>query len=109
MLEEAIHGNGYYYDPTWAHFNSPNFRYGSGGASMQAGHLSIFNHPALGFVNHYAMSGLEEDKAEIFAALMVPEERQQLANWIKQGDYVLKQKRDYMRAFIQSLDPNMRI
>src|SRR5690606_1012800 len=64
LLEEEWNGDPYFKDPAWAALNTPEHRYGAGGAANRDRRLSLFNHPAPGFVSRYAMTGLEEDKAE---------------------------------------------
>lgn len=62
-------------DPAWGALDPPYFTYGDGGRSVQwdqwGGELSS---GSPGFVTRYARSGLEEDKAETFAHLMVDRE-----------------------------------
>ncbi|WP_439626356.1 hypothetical protein [Gemmata sp.] len=61
-----------YEDERWTRLNPPGFKYGPGGAKVQ-------NDPTVtttgkddpGFMNRYAASGVEEDKAEVFAHMMV--------------------------------------
>ena len=60
---------------------------------------SVFSHPQVGFLNLYSQSGLEEDKAEIFASLFVKQEHNKLKQW-SQTDKVLKNKMDYMMKFL---------
>ena len=64
-------------DPTWAGLNPPTFRYGQGGgaASSRRFFLSYSGHVpgsllARGFVDRYAMVAMEEDRAEVWAALL---------------------------------------
>ncbi len=59
-----------YSDNRWLKLNSPGFQYGSGGERMQDDQWSgvLWNRP--GFLNKYSTSGVEEDKAEIFAYMM---------------------------------------
>ncbi len=91
MLEEEWNGSAYFKDPAWARLNEEEFRYGSGGVNARNGNVSTLNHPRKGFINGYAMSGLEEDKAEVWAAMLVPAEWKLVASWC-QKDERLKQK-----------------
>ena len=59
-----------YSDATWAGINPPKFRYGDGGAKMQGNPLSGLPTDIPGFLTTYATSGVEEDKAEIFAYMI---------------------------------------
>jgi hypothetical protein len=69
MLEQQFYGSAYYRDPLWQQLNPIGFQYGNGGATVRDPKVAKFSHPAPGFINHYAMSGLEEDKAELWAVL----------------------------------------
>ena len=59
-----------YSDNRWARLNPQKFRYGEGGAKMQNDPLSGLPRDIPGFLTKYATSGVEEDKAEIFAYMM---------------------------------------
>lgn len=65
----------------WLTCNLNNVRYGSGGAAMYAdADYAHAEHPEEGFVNGYATSAIEEDRAEVYALFMTnPEKLQQLA------------------------------
>lgn len=106
LLEEEVYGNVYFKDPEWNALNPDDFRYGDGGANARTGPQYDLTHPAPGFINLYSTSGLEEDKAEIFAALMVPEERKLLSSW-SQKDPVLKAKIQKMKNFLKAKVPAM--
>ncbi len=55
-------------DATWTGCNNSSFRYGNGGASMYADpEFAHKSHPTYGFIDGYATSAIEEDKAEMFA------------------------------------------
>ena len=104
MVEEQINGDPYFKDPVWAAFNPEGFKYGEGGASVQGVHgVGWYVHPQEGFVSAYAMSGLEEDKASLFACLMVAENRDKVKEWAKE-DKVLAKKVEYLEEFVKSLD-----
>lgn len=106
LLEEEVFDDPYYKDSQWAAFNAPSFNYGKGGAYARTGDQYSLSHPQQGFINLYSMSGLEEDKADIFAALMVPQEAALLANWVK-TDPILRQKVAYMKAFLAKHVPEI--
>ncbi|MDB5101726.1 MAG: hypothetical protein JWM80_6147 [Cyanobacteria bacterium RYN_339] len=61
-----------YTDARWSAVNRPGFGYGEGGSAMQAdfGCAELVTGTP-GFLTRYATAGLEEDKAETFAHLMV--------------------------------------
>ena len=60
-----------YSDERWATLNAGTFRYGTGGANMQSDRLSGLPSDLPGFLTPYATSGVEEDKAEIFAHMVM--------------------------------------
>lgn len=60
-----------YEDERWAKLNPAGFRYGSGGARLQDDPTVTVPKDEPGFLNRYAAAGVEEDKAEVFAHLMV--------------------------------------
>jgi len=102
MIEQQINGNGYFKDPKWAKFNEKGFKYGRGGASNRKPSNSLFNHPQPGFVNSYAMSGLEEDKAEIWAVLFVTENWNTVKPWLD-DDEILRKKVEYTERFAKQV------
>ena len=61
-----------YKDERWAALNPDNFEYGHGGRSAQDLQLtSVLTDKYPGFLNHYSTTGVQEDKAEVFAYLIV--------------------------------------
>ncbi len=66
----------------WDKCNTANFRYGNGGSSMyNNADFAHSVHPVTGFINGYSTSGIEEDRAEVYAEIMTnPENLQSLAN-----------------------------
>jgi hypothetical protein len=107
MFEPALNGNGTWQDPQWAALNSPGFEYGSGGASMQGNSGSgVLNHPLPGFIDLYSTSGLEEDKAEIYASLFIPEEYKKVMEWAAM-DPILANKIAYMKNTLREKCPEM--
>ncbi len=65
-----------YEDSDWTKLNSTDFRYGSGGRNAQDNaSTSVLTDRYPGFLNHYSTTGVEEDKAEVFANLMVEPQR----------------------------------
>jgi hypothetical protein len=64
-----------YRDERWAALNPDNFKYGTGGRTAQdLKETSALTNKYPGFLNHYSTTGVEEDKAEIFANLIVDPE-----------------------------------
>ena len=95
MLEQQLFGSAYYKDPLWGALNAPGFVYGNGGAAERRRTLAAYNHPYPGFVNGYAMTGLEEDKAEIWTVLWLDHNWQQIYPMLK-DDCILVAKINYM-------------
>ena len=61
-----------YADERWAALNPAGFQYGSGGRNAQDDpRVSLFSEERPGFLNRYAITGVEEDKAELFAHMLV--------------------------------------
>ena len=59
MLDFQAHGGMYVDDERWSRLNPPNFRYGMGGRSNP------------GFLSQYSTTAVAEDKAEVFANMIV--------------------------------------
>jgi len=61
-----------YEDKHWASLNPTGFKYGTGGKNAQlVSTASVLTDEFPGFLNYYSTTGVEEDKAELFANLMV--------------------------------------
>ena len=104
MIEEELNNDPYWKDPNWKKLNEPGIQYGQGGKTVQNNsNMYLFTHPGKGFVNLYSKSAIEEDKAEIFAALFLKEEYERLIKWTKE-DRVLYNKTKYMKNFLRGLD-----
>ncbi len=90
-----------YEDERWGRLNPPGFRYGPGGAKFQNDPTATTTGKDLpGFMNRYATAGVEEDKAEMFAHMMV--EPQRVAARIEADKYVrakVERMREIMAAF----------
>lgn len=111
LIEWNINGDMYYKDPAWAAFNDPTFEYGSGGASAYTNFDQYASRVASnvlesGFISVYSTYGLEEDKAEIFANLMVPERYRNMLLKTTE-DEILNKKVNYMKDFLSKHSENM--
>ena len=84
-------------DPEWCALNVPSFVYGDGGLAVRdASASSAASSPCVGLVNAYAASAVEEDKAEVWAALM----RDETA--VRSGaDVIVRQKAALLRARVE--------
>jgi len=94
-----------YTDEQWAALNAPGFKYGGGGKSAQGeANASILTDKVPGFLTLYATTGVEEDKAELFANLLVDfayvEKR-------VRKDKILAAKAERMRELLAEFCPEM--
>jgi hypothetical protein len=106
LLEQELNGSAYFKDPEWAKLNPKDFKYGNGGKQQRESDNFGLVHPRLGFINRYSMSGLEEDKAEIYAALFIPSERKKI-NAMASKDSYLTAKISIMLGILQGIDPTL--
>jgi hypothetical protein len=61
-----------YRDERWSLLNPNEFKYGNGGrAAQDVRETSVLTNKFPGFLNHYSTTAVEEDKAEMFANLIV--------------------------------------
>lgn len=106
FAEAALNGDPFFKDPAWAALNKIGFTYGQGGAYARGKDQAVLTHPSPGFVDKYAQSGLEEDKAEIFACLMVPVEARRLAQ-MAADDPILAAKAKFIQQACAGWSPSM--
>jgi hypothetical protein len=89
-------------DPAWEKLNDPWFVYGSGGRYMREPGSARLTNSRPGFLTRYATSALEEDKAEVFALLMVaPREVATIA----QHDAIVRNKIEAVKRQLVNLSP----
>lgn len=94
--EYAIWKNMSYDWKDWLMLNPENFCYGSGGAMAYEqtafGKTDFFSptNPQKGFINHYSITGDEEDRAELLAFLMTDFDRPVIQRLIQQDDIIRK-------------------
>jgi len=120
FLDHKYSKDGLYKDSFWESLNPAGFSYGLGGAHSQdviilEGHTthrewqgsslpdsSGGTEAGRGFLNKYCRSGVEEDKAEVFAAMMLG-----FSTLVQdcEGDAVLEAKVAEMMKFISLIDP----
>lgn len=94
------------HDPAWAALNDAGFTYGE---KITRATINPINRGAPGrpgFVTYYAMSSIEEDRAETFAALMIPHQHRLITRWAER-DPVLKRKMERMKKFVAGFEPEM--
>src|SRR5262245_52832602 len=95
FLIGKLHGDPYFADPKWLRLNDPQATYVAGGKTVSQHGVYTFTRPAPGVINRYSQSAPEEDMAEMFAAMILPEERMRVEEWSRE-DRVLRAKLNYM-------------
>jgi hypothetical protein len=94
-----------YEDKGWASLNPAGFTYGSGGVNAQGlSTSSLLTDRFPGFLNHYSTTGVEEDKAEVFANLIA---RNQYVLKKAERDPVIKAKIAQMKTLLRMFCPEM--
>lgn len=94
-----------YRDERWATLNPKEHRYGDGGRNSQTlSSTSVLTDKFPGFLNHYSTTGVEEDKAEIFANLIVEPE---MVKKRAESDAVLQSKVAQMRELLAAFCAEM--
>lgn len=92
-------------DAAWAGMNAADFQYGAGGETAQDNaETSVLTAAFPGFLNHYSTTSVAEDKAEIFAHLLVGYDR-----IIARGesDQVVANKIARMKELLETLVPEV--
>jgi hypothetical protein len=91
-------------DRSWSALNPPSFLYGAGGGSLQNdAEAGRPDESLVGFVDRYAMSGLAEDKAEVYASLVFD------GSWMARRasvDPILSRKMGLIRASLRRFGPS---
>lgn len=91
-------------DPEWAALNPPGFKYGDGGDKVRNLGAGELTDKLVGLLTPYAASAIEEDKAELFAHLLVnPKFVADRAG----KDPVLAKKIELLKRRMAEYDPNM--
>lgn len=94
-----------YEDVRWVKLNPPDFKYGPGGAKLQDDPtVTAICNDLPGFFNRYAASGVEEDKAEVFAHLIV--EPKWMADRAKKDKY-MRAKVERMKELLADFAPKV--
>ena len=94
-----------YQDERWKGLNPAAFNYGRGGRNVQQlAETSVLVDKFPGFLNHYSTTGVEEDKAEIFANLIVDPSHVAVR---ASKDPVLSAKVSHMKELLSAFCPQM--
>lgn len=101
-------GDYYHRDATWSSYNPNGFTYGKGGSSCYTEGVCNLSreHPSAGFVTGYAMSGQEEDRAEVYSFLFATGDYDKLMRWAAE-DPSLAKKVAWYKNYIVSIVPSM--
>ncbi|MFA5259950.1 MAG: putative zinc-binding metallopeptidase [Candidatus Omnitrophota bacterium] len=92
----------------WESLNVPGFSYQTPEISQPVKNpLNYFAPPVQGFVTYYAMKSPAEDRAEIFAALMIASQNRVVRRWMEK-DTVLRDKVYALKEAVIELCPTMR-
>ncbi len=111
---ELMHSFDLAYDATfqdsdWERLNYPvysdGFDYGDGGASALGDSFNHKFYPLEGFIQGYATTAVEEDKAVTFEYMMVESNYQRMEPKLE-SDSVLVSKVDYLEDFLQNMMPD---
>jgi hypothetical protein len=94
-----------YEDKDWASLNPSDFAYGSGGRNAQdVADTNVLTDRYPGFLNHYSTTGVEEDKAEIFARLII---QPSIVKQRAESDPVLHAKIEKMESLVRAFNDEM--
>ena len=94
-----------YADAAWSGLNAAAFQYGNGGRNAQDdADTSVLTDRFPGFLNHYSTTGVEEDKAEMFANMMVVPQYVEVR---AADDPIIKSKTLAMKSLIQKFCPEI--
>ena len=90
----------------WEGFNVPGFSYQIP-KSLQPNKnpVNYFAPPVQGFVTYYGMKSPTEDRAEIFATLMIDSQRRVVLRWMEK-DAVLRKKVQALKAAVEDVCPD---
>jgi hypothetical protein len=109
LVEEELNGSAFYKDTKWSALNEPDFVYGTGGITSRSSEDTILNNPRRGFIDKYAMSGIEEDKAECFSVLFIAEPSRKCAEMAEKDDIVAAKigaMKSAVRGWCPAMDEN---
>lgn len=91
-------------DSEWAKLNPKGFHYGQGGSKMRESGVGALTDQIPGFLTRYGTAAVEEDKAELFAHMVVD------GDYVKERaakDPVLRSKIDLLKRRLSKFDPAM--
>lgn len=86
--------------PAWEALNRAGFTYNQKNNPHERNRINFFAPPEPGFITDYAMSSAEEDRADVFACMMLPRELRLMEQWA-QKDKILFKKMEMMKEFLK--------
>jgi hypothetical protein len=92
-------------DAVWASYNVVGFIYGFQELSGK-NELNPLAPAIPGFISAYAMTSIEEDKAEVFAGLMMESQHRLMQRWSEKDGH-LRRKMALMKGFVRTYCPVM--
>ncbi len=91
----------------WGSMNVPGFQYEYPRPRQRSANPLNYYAPSIpGFVTDYSMKSPDEDRAEIFASLMVENQNRIVHKWIK-NDAILKRKVEILKQTLTDFCPEM--
>ncbi|MFH1360947.1 MAG: putative zinc-binding metallopeptidase [Candidatus Omnitrophota bacterium] len=101
MIEMQSIGYPGWKDSEWANLNEEGFMYGQNRTWQEIKNVRNYSAPPRpGFITDYAMTSIEEDKAEVYAALLIESQNTLMHAWA-QEDPILRKKLELMKEFIR--------
>lgn len=107
FIDNVMYESGIFDASRWAALNRPGTGYSySGALDMINDNFSFVNepHPSPGFLNGYSMADIYQDKAEVFACLLIPSWYKRVKPWLKTDPY-LSSKFAYMKNALAKMSP----
>jgi hypothetical protein len=86
--------------PAWEKLNRIGFFYNQIYNRHERNPINFYAPSEPGFITDYAMASAEEDRAEVFACMMIPEELSLMEQWA-QKDKILFKKVEMMKEFLK--------
>jgi hypothetical protein len=101
MVERELGENSKINNDIWQNYD-PKAKYGKTGWTKinSKSHDGLMNHPEPGFSSNYGKTAIEEDKAQIYGQLFIPEYSKKLLKW-SQSDKVLAKKITHIKSFLE--------
>ena len=94
------------WDAQWSALNAAGFQYGTEKQTGAGIPLDYLAPPVPGFATDYALTSPVEDRAEIFACLMVEPQNKLVHRWAKK-DKALAKKIEYILSYVQDYSSSM--